>query len=68
MLQNEIAKTDLLSAARGIKNRQFQCAADGVAETFTNFDAKICRHYGEPKGIDRAAGIGSTEKRGIAER
>ena len=68
MLQNEIAQTDLICTARGIKDREFQCTPDGVAETFANVDALISRHICESKVIDRKAGIGGTGKRGIAER
>ena len=48
ILQDEIAKTDFFGTARGIKDREFQCAADGVAETFTNVDVRITTPDGKP--------------------
>ena len=68
MLQNEITKADLFRATRGIKNRQFQSAADGIAEALACHDARIGSDIRQTERIYRPACIDGIDKAGIPQR
>ena len=68
MLQNEITKADLFRTTRGIKNCQFQSAADGVAEALAYYDARIGSDIRQTEFVNRTAGIKGIGKAGIPQR